>query len=481
MNTWQGRACMHHTDSPQANHDRRRRWSVEEISVADTSRLQRAVAGTAIGNFMEWYDFGVYGFLAATIARVFFSSQQSSVQLISTFATLAAAFLVRPLGGVVFGPLGDRIGRKQVLAVTILLMALGTTVTGLLPDYRTAGIWAPLLLLVTRLIQGFSTGGEYVGAMTYISEHSPDRRRGWLAGWLPFGTLTGYIVGAGLVTGLTAVLSEEELLAWGWRIPFLVGAPLAAVGLYMRMRMEETPAFDGLEAGDRAGGKSGMQQLRATVIDQWRPLLVCAGLVLTFNVTNYMLTGYLPAYLSEVLGVADTPALMMVVITLAVLLVAVTFVARLSDRIGRKPIMWTGAALLVVASVPAFLMMQSANGYGVIFIGVMLLGAMLLCFNSTEPSTLPALFPTNVRYGALAIGFNLSVAAFGGTTPLIAEALVSTTGDPLMPAYYLMVAGVIGLVSIAFLPEPARRRLPGSAPIVADEREAREIADTRAT
>lgn len=402
-----------------------RRWSLDEITVIDRQRLRRAIAGTAVGNFMEWYDFGVYGFLAGTIAEVFFTGRESSLALLGTFATLAAAFIVRPLGGLFFGPLGDLIGRKRVLAVTILLMALGTTATGLLPEYRAAGIAAPLVLLVTRLIQGFSTGGEYVGAMTYIGEHSPDRTRGFLAGWLPFGTLSGYIAGAALVTGLTSGLSHAALLAWGWRVPFLAGAPLAVVGLYMRLRLEETPAFEKLPVRERGGGGGDrLQQLRATVVEQWRPLLVCAGLVLTFKVTNYMLTGYLPTYLSDVLGVAETPALVMVVVAL----------------------------------------------------GVLLVGAMLLCFNSTEPSTLPTLFPTQVRYGALAIAFNVSVAAFGGSTPLIAQSLVSATGDTLMPAYILIAAGVVGLVSIAFVREPARRRLPGSAPIVADEREAREIA-----
>lgn len=449
---------------------------MRDITVSDPKTLQRSIAGTAIGNFMEWYDFGVYGFIAATISKIFFPTQDPSVQLIATFATLAAAFVVRPLGGLFFGPLGDRVGRKKVLATTILLMALGTTLTGLLPGYNQVGIWAGVFLLVTRLLQGFSAGGEYVGAMTYIGEHSPDRVRGRLSGWLPFGTLSGYICGAALVTGLTYGLSNDALMSWGWRIPFLVGAPLAIIGLYMRLRLEETPAYENLDAEQRAGAEGGAEQFRATVIEQWRPLLVCVGLVLTFNVTNYMLTGYLPTYFSDVLHVASTPGLVIVVIVLAILLVAVTFVAKLSDRIGRKPIMWVGCGLLIVGSVPAFVLMQSGGGsYILMFFGAMLVGLMLLCFNSTEPSTLPTLFPTNVRYGALGVAFNISVAAFGGTTPLIAETLVASTGDKLTPAYYLIFAGVVGIISVAFLREPARRHLPGSGPIAGSESEARRI------
>lgn len=451
-----------------------RRWARREITIADSGMLRRAIAGTAIGNFMEWFDFGVFGFLAATLAQVFFPDAGGAAGLIGAFATLAAAFVVRPLGGLFFGPLGDRIGRKRVLAITIVVMAVATTATGLLPGYNSIGVWAPILLLATRLIQGFSTGGEYAGAMIYIGEHSPDKTRGTLSGWLPFGTLSGYICGSGLVTFLTYLLSDEAMTSWGWRIPFLVGAPLATVGLYIRLQLEESPAFENVEDSEREPG--GLRQLRATIIDQWRPLVVCIGLVLTFNVTNYMLTGYIPTYFSEVVGTSQTPALAIVVVVLAILAGAVTFVARLSDRVGRKPVMWIGCGLLVVGPLPAFWLMRHGSGYATMFLGVLLVGLMLLCFNSTEPSTLPTLFPTKVRYGALAIGFNVAVAVFGGTTPLISEALVSATGNDLVPAYYLIFAGLVGVGSVALLPEPAGKRLPGSAPTVANEQEAQKVA-----
>jgi len=469
-------AWIHRTGGAGGEHPRPHRWSTREITVSDSATLRRAIAGTAIGNFTEWYDFGVYGFLATTIARVFFpgGASGSPAQLIGAFATLAAAFVVRPFGGMLFGPLGDRIGRKRVLMMTILLMALATTATGLLPGYATAGIWAPVLLLLLRLVQGFSTGGEYVGAMIYIGEHAPDRRRGALSGWLPFGTLSGYICGAALVTGLTSALPAQAMTTWGWRLPFLVAAPLSVVGLYIRMRLEETPAFARLERRERA--VSTVRRLRETVVRQWRPLLVCVGLVLTFNVTNYMLTGYLPAYFADVLHAPQTPALALIVAVMVILVGAVTFVARLSDRIGRKPIMWVGCGLLVFGAVPAFLLLRYGGGYVLPFAGVLLIGLMLLCFNSTEPSSLPTLFPTNIRYGSLGVGFNLSVAAFGGTTPLISEALVAGTGNDLAPAFYLVFAGLVGVVSVALLPEPAGKRLPGSPPAAATEEEARELA-----
>jgi MFS transporter, MHS family, proline/betaine transporter len=457
---------------------RRRKWTREEIRVSDPAAMRRSIAGTAIGNFMEWYDFGIYGFLATTIAQVFYPTDSSNAAgLIATFGTLAAAFAVRPFGGVIFGSLGDRIGRKRVLVMTVTLMAVGTTVTGFLPSYEHIGIWAPALLIVTRVLQGFSTGGEYVGAMTYVSEHAPDRSRGALTGFLPLGTLGGYVTGAAVVTGLQTQLPIVDMLSWGWRIPFLAGVPLALIALYMRLRIDESPAYEQLTESEQESPSGGWQLFEQTIVVQRKALLITMGLVLAENVTNYLLTGYLPTYFKQVGRISGGTGLMMIVVVLIMMLVTVVSVAKLSDRIGRKPILWTGCGLLIVGSIPAFLLIRYGGGYSVRLIGVMLIGVMLLCFNATSPSTLPALFPTNVRYFAVAIGFNISVSAFGGTTPLIAEALVSGTGNVMVPAYILMAAGLVGAVTVWFTPEIAGKRLPGSGPSVATEQEARAIVE----
>lgn len=436
---------------------------MNEITVTDPRAMSRAITGTAIGNVMEWYDFGVYGYIATTIAQVFYpGDRDSAVGLLATFGTLAAAFVVRPIGGMIFGPLGDRIGRKRVLVITILMMTVGTTMSGLLPAYHAIGIWAPILLVVARVFQGLSTGGEYVGAMTYLVEQAPDRKRGFLVGFLPLGNLIGFVLAGFLVTGLQAWLPNDDWLAWGWRIPLLLAAPMGLIALYMRLRLGESPAFTQLSQSpdDAAEG-----QFRRTVVEQWRPMLICAALVLTSQVADFMVTGYLPTYLKTVVHVQETAALVMIVATLAVLMATVVFVAKLSDRIGVKPIMRTGCVLLIVASIPAFLLLRSGI-YPVIFIGVLLVGLMELCFDSTTPSALPALFPTRVRYGALAISYNLSISTVGGVTPLIAQALVSSTGNVMVPAYMLMAAGLVGVVTLLFTPEVAGRPLPGSAPAV---------------
>ena len=218
---------------------------------------RQSIKGASIGNFMEWYDFGVYGYIATTIAQVFYPGDSvSSVHLIATFSTLAAAFVVRPLGGFIFGPLGDRIGRKRVLVITIVLMTIGTTGTGLLPTYSAIGIWAPILLVVGRVFQGLSTGGEYVGAMTYVVEQAPDRKRGMIVGFLPLGNLGGFIAAGLMVTALQAWLPSHDWLTWGWRVPLLLSAPLGIVAMFLRMRLEESPAFREAQQNAEAAGES---------------------------------------------------------------------------------------------------------------------------------------------------------------------------------------------------------------------------------
>jgi MHS family proline/betaine transporter-like MFS transporter len=354
------------------------------------------------------------------------------------------------------------------------MMALGTFCIGLLPGYAQIGVWAPVLLLVARLVQGFSTGGEYGSAMTFVTEHAPDRRRGFQSSWLEFGTLAGFVLGAALVTGLTATLSSRDLLSWGWRIPFLVAGPLGLVGLYLRLRLEETPAYEQLDERAPVRVTGARRELRRILTQQRRPMLVCVGVVLAFNVTSYVLTSYLPSYLSAELGLPQTTALLVVLAVMVVLMVLLPFVGRLSDRVGRRPVLMAGSLMLVVGSVPTFALITRRT-LSSVFVGCMLLGLMYLCFDSTAPATLPALFPTDVRSGALSVAYNFSVSLFGGTTPLIATALVNATHNLLVPGFYLMAAGLIGVVSLLFLPETARQPLPTSPPVASDEEEAHEL------
>ena len=306
---------------------------------------RKAVTAAAIGNATEWYDFGVYSYLAVTIGLVFYPSQAGGVQLIATFTTFAAAFLVRPLGGMFFGPLGDRVGRKQVLAITMLLMAVSTFSIGLIPSAESIGIAAPILLLFARMLQGFSTGGEYGGATTFIAEYAPDKRRGFLASWLEFGTVSGYVAGASVVTVMTLFVGSDAMLDWGWRIPFLLALPLGAIGLYLRLKLEDTPVFQENTEGfaKDTQGQRRKGQFRATILDQWHPILLCIGLVLAFNVNNYMVTAYMPTYLDAELGYSETTGLVLTLGAMVLMLASVTFFGRLSDRVGRRPVLASGS------------------------------------------------------------------------------------------------------------------------------------------
>ncbi len=459
-------------------------WQVDDVLVTEPGVIRRAIGAAAIGNITEWYDFGVYAYFEPTIRKVFFSGLSETVGTIATFGLFAVAFLIRPLGGLVFGPLADRIGRNKVLATTMVLMALGTFAIGCIPSERSIGIWAPILLLVARLVQGFSTGGEYGNAMTFIAEYAPDRRRGFLGSWLEFGTFAGYLLGAIVVTVADATLTEDQLLSWGWRIPFFVALPLGFVGVYLRTRLADTPAFIALEQEAEQREKEHRHlhpHETRTLLALWPFMLVCMGLVLVWNVTNYMLTSYMPTYVTDTMpklqGLTTNTSTTSQVVQIVVILVAmvtIPFLGKLSDRVGRKPIAWFGAIGLVVLAFPMILLIRAATPVS-IFIGLMIMGFLLICFSATMPSTLPALFPTEVRGGGLSIAFNVSVSLFAGTTSLVVGTLVAATGDLNWPAYYLVIAGAIGVVSLLFLQEPNGRRMWGSPPSAASREEAEQL------
>ncbi|MGK5638357.1 MFS transporter [Streptomyces sp. URMC 126] len=461
--------------SRAAEHRRPPRPRQTDVTVTDERLVRRAVKAAALGNAMEWFDFGVYSYLAVTIGDVFFPSGDGAVRLMSSLATFAVAFLVRPLGGLFFGPLGDRVGRKRVLALTMVLMAAGTFAIGLIPSYAAIGFWAPVLLIVFRMLQGFSTGGEYGGASTFIAEYAPDKRRGYYGSFLEFGTLAGYVGAAGLVTVMSTWLGGDGMREWGWRVPFLVAGPLGLVGLYLRMRLEDTPAFRKLAEG--SGGRTASREpagLREIFRTQWRRLLLCVVLAGAYGITDYMLLSYLPTYLTDRLGYDDAHGIVVLIVTMLLLMCVVTGVGRLNDRVGRKPLLMAGMGGFVVLSVPAFLLIGQ-GGVAAVLGGTLLLGLPLVCLLGTMSAALPALFPTRVRYGSLSIGYNVSTSLFGGTTPLITTGLIHATGSDLAPAWYAAGAALVGVAAVACMRETAGQPLEGSPPSVATREEAAEL------
>ncbi|MGF7087696.1 MHS family proline/betaine transporter-like MFS transporter [Kroppenstedtia sanguinis] len=460
----------HHKKKRRSKH----RLDEKDITVVDPQVAKKAVVATALGNAMEWFDFGIYSYLAVTMGKVFFPEMSSGVQLIYAFATFAVAFLARPLGGFLFGMLGDRWGRKRVLAITLILMAVSTLSIGLIPSYASIGSTATFLLLLARLVQGFSTGGEYAGAMTFIAESTPDKKRGVMASGLEVGTLIGYVAGSGLVTLLTFVLGTETMLDWGWRIPFWIAAPLGLIGFYLRNRLEETPAFEAMEETREENNHISIKEI---LTSYWKTLLIGMIVVFFYNVVNYMVLSYMPSHLSAVLGYGETKGLLLIVIVMVIMIPIVILMGYFGDRLGAKRIVQGGLIGVILLSLPAFWLIGSGST-GYVFLGLMMLAIFSSTFQGSMPSLLPSLFYTEVRYGALAITYNISASIFGGTTPLLVSWLINWTKSHLVPAYYLIFAGVVGIVVVTyFVKDTSGKSLRGSPPAVAGEHEIQEVLE----
>lgn len=448
---------------------------IQDITVIDNSKLKKAITAAALGNAMEWFDFGVYGFVAYALGKVFFPTASPGIQTIAALATFSVPFLVRPIGGLFFGVMGDRFGRQKVLSLTIIIMAASTFCIGLIPSYNSIGIWAPVLLLLCKLAQGFSVGGEYTGAAIYVAEYAPDRRRGFLGSWLDFGSIAGFLLGAGLVVFLNAMIEDQAFLDWGWRIPFFLAAPLGLIGFYMRHAAEETPAFtqqlEQMEKEDRdAIENRPMVPFKEIFQQHWRALCVCIGMVLVTNITYYMLLTYMPTYLSQSLNYPEDRGVLIIIVVMIGMLFVQPLVGFLSDRFGRKPFLVIGSVGLLFFSLPAFHLVTSGN-IGLIFTGLLVLAVMLNCLTGVMASTLPAMFPARIRYSALASAFNISIIV-AGLTPTLAAWLVETTDNIYMPAYYLMIAALIGLVTAFFMKETANKPLRGDTPNASSDAEA---------
>ncbi|WP_407321124.1 glycine betaine/L-proline transporter ProP [Dickeya ananatis] len=452
--------------------------ALDDVTIIDDSRLRKAITAAALGNAMEWFDFGVYGFVAYALGQVFFPGADPGVQMIAALATFSVPFLIRPLGGVFFGALGDKYGRQKILAITIIIMSISTFCIGLIPSYERIGIWAPILLLLAKMAQGFSVGGEYTGASIFVAEYSPDRKRGFMGSWLDFGSIAGFVLGAGVVVLISTLIGEQAFLEWGWRLPFFLALPLGIIGLYLRHALEETPAFqqhvNKLEQDSREGLTSGPgTSFRDIATHHWKSLLVCIGLVIATNVTYYMLLTYMPSYLSHSLHYSENHGVLIIVAIMIGMLFVQPMMGLLSDRFGRKPFVIIGSIALFVLAIPSFMLINS-NMIGLIFAGLLLLAVILNAFTGVMASTLPALFPTPIRYSALASAFNISV-LIAGLTPTLTAWLVEISHNLYMPAYYLMVIAVIGLLTGLFMKETANKPLKGATPAASDLSEAKAI------
>lgn len=448
------------------------------VNVVEKRDLRRAVRGTFVGNVMEWYDVGVFGYLIVTLGPVFLPDANQATQVIFMLGTFASTYLFRPLGGLFFGWLGDKIGRKRVLFMTLTLVAVATFLIGLLPGHATIGTTAAVLLVALKILQGFSAGGEFTGALTFISESAPDRRRGFYAAFLDSGSYLGFVLGAAIVTAMQIVFGQQAMEDGLWRVPFLIAGPLGLIAVYLRMRVEETPHFAALAAEqDVAGATLRVNPLRVFAAN-WKPMLLVILLVAAANSAGYAFTSYMPTYLSTVLHHDAIQGNLFSLPLMLLMACLMPFVGMLSDRVGRRPVLFAAAIWIILLSYPAFALIGSDSPVGVVA-GLALIGIPVALYMGTLAATYPAMFPTASRNTSLGVSYNISIALFGGTAPLVIDSLVRATGSPAAAAFYLMGMSVIGLITICFLPETAGKPLQGSEPNVETAQEAHEIHTAR--
>jgi len=417
---------------------------------------RRHLRAAIMGNVLEWYDFIIYAFLAKTIAVKFFPDEDETAGLLNTFAAFGVGFLARPLGAAIIGRIGDTRGRKTALITTIFGMAAGTVGIGLLPTYDSVGVWAPVLLVTMRIIQGLAAGGEWGGATAFIVESAPESRRGFYGSIGQASIAASNLLASLVVASVGFWLSAAVMADWGWRVPFLLGGVLFALGLWMRSNIEETPAFRQVQANS-AVGSAVTRRNNDTDDTGGEPnaaLIMMAkafGFTIVWTVVYYVMLSYIVTFLQLHAGLKEQEALWANSAALVVLVATTPLFGLLSDRIGRKPLLLACCAAFVILPYPVFsLMLTQPSVYGVTA-AMMLINLFIAAFSGAGPAALSELFPTQRRTLLMSVGYSVSVAIFGGFAPYISTWLIKVTGSPISPSFYLMAAGLVsGLVIMQF-------------------------------
>ncbi|MFG3280987.1 MFS transporter [Streptomyces sp. NPDC048111] len=426
------------------------------------ANLKRIVAASLIGTTIEWYDFFLYGSAAALVFnKLFFPESAPLVGTLLSFLTYAVGFAARPLGALVFGHFGDRLGRRKLLVVSLLMMGGATFGIGLLPTHATVGAAAPVLLTALRLVQGFALGGEWGGAVLLVSEHGDARRRGFWASWPQTGAPAGQLLAAGVLSALTALLSDAAFTAWGWRIPFLLSGVLVLVGLWIRLSVDESPVFKTALARAQAREADTVTErlpLVAVLRDHWRDVLVAMGARMAENISYYVITAFILVYATASAGMAKQTALNSVLIASAVHFVVIPAWGALSDRIGRRPVYLIGALGVGAWMFPFFALIDS-GGFArlvvAVTVGLVFHGAMY----APQAAFFSEMFATRMRYSGASIGAQFSSVAAGAPAPLIATALLSDYGSSTPIALYVIAAVLLTVVAIGCAQETRERDL----------------------
>jgi MFS transporter, MHS family, proline/betaine transporter len=401
----------------------------------------RLILAASLGNALEFYEILVYGYFAVTVAKVFFPATNEAVSILVTYGTFGVSFLARPVGAIFLGAYGDRMGRKRALTLSILLMTLGTGLMTVMPSYDTLGLLSPILVMVARLVQGFSAGGEFASSTTFLVEHRPDRP-GYFASWQWSSQGLSAAMAAGFGLWLTTTLSAADLQSWGWRIPFAFGLLIGPIGYYIRSHMDETPEFLA-EQPPRA-------PVRDLLANQLVPLVLTTGAVAISTTAQYMLL-YMPTYVIRELGLPQSVGYTAALIAGLLQAFIVPFVGIWADRIGQSRIMVGSAALFCLSAYPAFMLMAAHATLAVLILTVGWFGLLKAGYSGALPSFMAQNFPVATRVSGMSLAYNIGVPVFGGFAPFFAESLVNLTGSKLAPSYYIILTAFVSLVCVAAL------------------------------
>lgn len=422
--------------------------SAQSPSALERADIRKRQIAIGVGNFMEWFDFAVYGYFAAIIGAQFFPTGNPTTEMLSAFAVFAVGFVARPVGALILGPIGDRVGRKAVLVITVMGMGITTALIGLVPNYATIGVIAPILIVLLRCVQGMMVGGEWSSAATYLGESAPAGHRGLHASLVTATAGAAFLVGTLTATLLNNSMSEEALHSWGWRIPFIASVLMAVVALFIRRNLEDTPVFKELERR-----RTEQIQVVASRSRKLKAFGISLAFSALFGVSLYYFVTYANNHLSGAVGMPRTEALLVCSIATAYYVAIQPLIGNIADRIGRRPVILTGAGAIAVLGVPIFLLLNTGSFFPVL-LGLVLLATFVSCAGVVAVTLLVEVFPASSRSTGAALGHNVAYAILAGPGPLIAAALIQWTGSLVSPAYYLVaVAGVAFVALFLTLPE----------------------------
>ncbi|MFF7308912.1 MFS transporter [Streptomyces sp. NPDC008137] len=428
------------------------------VVTANGKVVRKATVAGAIGSFVEWYDYGIYGLLVTYLA-INIMGEAEAGGLFLTNVGFLVSFVARPFGSVICGYLGDRLGRKGLLATLLVLISAATAAIGLIPSHDVIGVAAPVLLVLLRVLQGFSAGGEVAGAMSFVGEYAPDARRNHLMSYIAVGSFVALMFGSAFSAVLITTLGEDSMSSWAWRVPFLLAVPLGYVGFYIRRRLEETPHFQALREQKTVARNplrealTSPRHLKAIVLTIFLPALNGPG--------YYLLFVYMPTYLKTSLGEHNFSMLRALTVTafsLVAIALSIPLMARLSDRIGRKPVLAGSAVAMAAVSYPMFRLITTGE-FGLACVGTIVLAVAFSGHAAVIHTMLAEMFPTSVRYSAYSIGFSISTVIFGGSAPLVMTELIESTGSNLIPAFASILTALITLIALAFVRETKGRPL----------------------